>query len=340
MQDSRIACQLRSRRFSGLSKRIFSVATLFFSLVAASTALAQTYPDRAITIIVPFNAGTGVDIITRELAKVFRLKLGQPVVVENKPGAGTLLASRYVANAAPDGYTLFLSGSSSVLAPELNPSVNDKSYVREMAQIGPLALVPNLIAVSGDLPVRTLGEFIAYLRANPGKVNYATPGVGSSPHLQTELFQQLTGTKMVHVPYKGYDSLLPDLAAGRVQMTITAYASMRPYVEARQVRVLAVTTSQRVAVLPELPTAVESGLSGFSVEPWIGLAAPKGTPASIVEKLNQLCQETLNDPEFKGRLTAQFLQPILKSPAEFREFVDRDVERSVRIIKDAQIKIE
>lgn len=317
-------------------------ASLLVALAAsfAGHASAQSYPSKNITLIVPFNAGSSLDIVARDMAVIVGNKLGRAVIVENKPGAGTLVASRFVASAAPDGYTLFLSSSSSALAPEMNPAVTDKFFVRDMAHVGPLAVVPNLIVVSGELPVRNIGEFIAYMRAHPGKVSYATPGTGSSPHLQGELFKMMTKTDMVHVPYKGMEPVYADLATGRVHMTIVPYGAVKAYVDTGKMKILAVTTPDRHPLLPEVPTVAESGVPGFSVVPWVGISAPKGTPAAIINTLNQILQEAAMDASFQARLKSLYLLPMRSSPAEFQAFVNRDVDRWAKIIKETQIKID
>ncbi|WP_326538700.1 Bug family tripartite tricarboxylate transporter substrate binding protein [Pseudorhodoferax sp.] len=308
--------------------------------IGAAAASAQAYPTRTVSLVVPFNAGTSPDIIARELASSLEKKLGHAVIVENKPGAGTLLGSRFAANAAPDGHTLFVNGSSSILAPVLNPASGDKGYVSEMAHVSTLAFVPNMMGITSTLPVRTMGEFIAYLHANPGKVSYASPGIGSSPHLQIELFKMLTKTDITHVPYKGYDSLYSDLVSGRVHMTVAPFGGMKPHVDAGKLRILAVTTPQRVPGLPDFPTAVEAGVAGFSVVPWIGISAPKGTPSAIVARLNQHIQEALNEPSMLARLKTLALEPMRGSVQDFQAFVQRDAERWAQVVKDSHIKIE
>ncbi len=268
-------------------------------MLYASAAHAQGYPSRAVTLIVPFSPGTSVDASAREIAQVLAKKLKQPFVVENKVGAATLIASKFVADAAPDGYTLFVNGSSSMLAAETNSATRGKNHVREMAFVSPIAYLPNVITVSGELPVRTLSEFIVYLKANPGKVAYATSGVGTSNHLQVEWFKQLTGTDMTHVPYKSNDAIFIDLVSNRVQMSIAGYPSTKPYLASGKLRNLAVTLPNRMPNL-DLPPAAET-VPGFAVVPWLGLSAPKGTPAAVVELLDRSIQEAIAEPDLAGR---------------------------------------
>ncbi|SFB89866.1 Tripartite-type tricarboxylate transporter, receptor component TctC [Polaromonas sp. OV174] len=306
--------------------------------LAVSTAQAQSYPMKNITVVLPFGAGTASDTALRLLMPYMEKKLGQPIVFDSRPGAGTLVASRYVADAAPDGYTLLLSGQSSLLAPEVNPAAKS-NYAKDMVHVIPIASVPSFLMLNPELPARTLPELVAYMKANPGKLSYASPGIGTGPHLQMELFKQVTGTQMQHVPYKGFESLFTDLVAGRTQVTIMTYAPARAYVGAGKLRIIGTTMPERIKSLPDVPIMAESGVR-FTAVPWIGLSAPKGTPPQVVATLQQAVQEALAQPHIPARLASLGMEPMSIEPAKFQKFVEQDVENWSKFIKQSGIKIE
>lgn len=310
-----------------------------FILFCSPPLHAQTYPSRPITIVVPLAPGTSSDILARHLAASIQKKFKVSVIVEDKLGAGTLIASKFVADAPPDGYTLFFNGSSSALAPETNPTTRGKkNYVRDMTYVSPIAIGPNMFVVPGSLPVNTIAEFIAYVKANPGKVSYGTPGIGSSPHLQIELFKKLTKTEMTPVPYKNSNDTFTDLIAGRIQLTVATYGSIRPYVDSGKIKPLAVTLPDRVPGL-DYPTMAEAGVPGLSVVPWVGISAPKGTPAPVVATLNRYFQEVMAEPDSKKLLRRLGLEPMSGDAKQFQDFVEHDIDKWVGIIKELGIKI-
>ncbi|SFB89836.1 Tripartite-type tricarboxylate transporter, receptor component TctC [Polaromonas sp. OV174] len=325
---------MKSMIFGGIG-RWLAVAC---AALAVSTAQAQSYPTKNITVVLPFGAGAAPDIALRQLAPYMEKKLGHAIVFDYRMGGGTLLASKYVAGAAPDGYTLFLNGFSSVLAPEVNPAVKS-NHTKDMVHVMPIAVIPNFIVVNADLPVRTVPELVAYLKANPGKLSYATPGIGTGAHLQLELFKQITGTQMLHVPYKGVETLFIDLVSGRAQVAILTYSATRAYVEAGKLRIIGTTMPERLKSLPEIPTVAESGVR-VEVAPWVGLSAPKGTPAQVVATLQQAVQEALAQPHIPARLASLGLEPMTIDRAKFQQYVERDVENWSKFIKQSGIKVE
>ena len=248
-------------------------------------AQAQGYPSKPVNIVVPFAPGGATDIMTRLLAERLSKRLGQPVIVENKPGAGTMIASEYVAKAPADGHTVLMAASSLGIAPSLYSKVN-YDPVKSFAPISLVASVVHVLEVHPSVPVKSVGELITWLKANPGKANYGSVGAGTSTHLESELFNTMAGVKMVHVPYKGSAPALTDLVGGSLQVMFDAWASSGPFVKDGKTRLLAVTTAQRSRILPDVPTVAESGLPGYEAMPWLGLLAPAGTPDAVVRKFH------------------------------------------------------
>ena len=292
---------------------------------AAFGALGQDWPSRPIHLVVPYPSGGPVDLTARLIAPKLQQALGQPVVVENKPGAGGNIGADFVAKSAPDGQTLLMGA---IATHAINPALyRNFPYdpVRDFRHVALLVQVPNVLVVNNALPVTNVGELVAYAKQRPGKLNFASGSTGSTGHLAGELFKQMTGTDMTHIPYKGAAPAVADLLAGRVQLMFDNLASALPNIQAGKVRALAVTTLQRSASLPQLPTLDESGLKGFDMTTWWGLMAPAGTPEPVVQRLASEAARALQSPDLKERWRAMGSEPpAARTPEEFTEFVQRE----------------
>ncbi len=300
-------------------------------------AQAQGYPSKPVNIVVPFAPGGATDIMTRLLAERLSKRLGQPVIVENKPGAGTMIASEYVAKAPADGHTVLMAASSLGIAPSLYSKVN-YDPVKSFAPISLVASVVHVLEVHPSVPVKSVGELITWLKANPGKANYGSVGAGTSTHLESELFNTMAGVKMVHVPYKGSAPALTDLVGGSLQVMFDAWASSGPFVKDGKTRLLAVTTAQRSRILPDVPTVAESGLPGYEAMPWLGLLAPAGTPDAVVRKFHDELIEVLKEQPVQEKFHSLGLDIIGNTPQEFAEFIKKDITKWAKVIQETGAK--
>jgi tripartite-type tricarboxylate transporter receptor subunit TctC len=321
-------------------KRAAAIA-VFGLLVAAAAAGAATggYPDHPIRVIVSVPAGGGVDTVSRLVAAKTQEILGQPMVVENRAGVGGSVAADYVFHAAADGYTLLASQPAPITT---NPFLY-KSLNYDPAQLTPIAIlshVPNVVLVRQDFPAKTVAELIAYAKANPGKINYASQGIGTTSHLTAELFQKITGTKLTHVPYKGTAPAVNDLLAGNVDLFFNELASSIELHKAGRAHVLAVTVKERVAALPDVPTLEQAGVVGCDSDTWHAFTAPPGTPADVVAKLNAAVNKALQDPELLARYKQLSIAPGGGTPAEMAAFVKGETERWGDVIRAAGIQPE
>jgi tripartite-type tricarboxylate transporter receptor subunit TctC len=301
-------------------------------------AWAQAYPTQPIRIIVGFSAGSGSDIFARLMAQWLSERLGQSVLVENRPGAGGNIGTEAVAKSPADGYTLLQV----VPAHAVNDSLYEKlnvNFLRDLAPVGGTARVPYVLEVNPSVPVSTVPELIAYAKANPGKLNFGSAGIGTGIHMAAELFKLLTGVNMVHVPYRGAAAAMTDLIGGRVQVMFDTTAVSIPHIRAGKVRPLAVTTAARSELLPELPT-VGDFVPGYEVSGPFGLAAPRSTPAEIVAKLNREINAALADPKVKARIADLGGVPLTGSPAELEQLMANETEKWAKVIRTANIKVE
>ena len=305
-------------------------------------AVAQDYPSKTVTIVVPFTAGGGVDAIGRLLADKLRATLGQPVVIDNKPGASGMLGANAVAKAKGDGYTLLLgSAGETAINPLVYQARMQYAPDKDLAPITLVARVPNVLVASPNLPARNIEELVAFARKNPGKVSYATSGVGNPQHLNGELLQSLAGIKMNHVPYKGSSGQLVDVAAGNVDMTFVSMAGAAPFIKGNRVKVLAVTSAKRASFLPEVPTIAEyAPLASYSLDNWFGLFAPASTPADVQAKLNKAVTNALLDPELVKRLQEQGGEPAPMTQLRFKEFIATETAKYAKIVDAAHIVAE
>lgn len=320
---------------SGARRLLSALLAATLALLGAEGARAQPYPARPIRLVVPFPPGGSADILGRSLAEQLSGPLGQPVLVENRPGGGTAIAAEAVARAAPDGYTLMLG---TVSSHAINPALNPKlpfDPIRDFTAIAPVASIPFAMLVHPSVPARDLREFIAHVRRNPGRLDYSSAGSGTSNHLAGELFEAMTGTHLVHIPYRGSAPALQDLLAGRVALMFDLVLTAAPHVRAGSVRALAVTASRRSPVLPDVPTTAEAGLPGFEVTAWFGVFGPAQLPRPIVDRLATEIGKALAQPQLRGRLVAQGAEPLEGTPESFLAFVRSEVARWAKVVKDS-----
>ena len=305
----------------------------------AAIAYADDYPDHPIRVIVSVPAGGGVDTITRLVTDKMRATLGQPLVVENKSGVSGSLAAETVFKADPDGYTLLASQPAPITtAPFLYKSLNYTPA--ELIPVAIMSHVPNVVLVRKDFPAKTVQELIAYAKANPGKINYASQGIGTTSHTTAELFQSITGTKLTHVPYKGTAPAVNDLLAGNVDLMFNELATSIQLHKSGQARILAVTVKERVPSLPDIPTLDEVGVHGCISDTWHAITAPPKTPAEIVNKLNSAANAAMRDPGLLQRFSALSIGPGGGTPAEASAFVKEETQRWGDVIRKAGIKPE
>ena len=282
-------------------------------------AAAQTYPARPVRLIIGYPPGGSADITARLLGQWLSERLGQPFVIESRPGAGTNIATETVVNAPPDGYTLLLVAPANAINATLYEKLNH-NFIRDIAPVAGLIRFPNVIVVNPSVPAKTVPELIAYAKASPGKISMASAGIGSGPHVAGELFKMMTGVDMVHVPYRGGGPALTDLLGGQVQVFFPPTVSSIEYIRAGRLRALAVTTATRSDALPDIPTVAEF-LPGYEASFWYGVGVPKNTPAEIVDKLNEAINAGLAKPTIKARLADLGGVPMPMSPAEFGKFI-------------------
>ena len=302
----------------------------------AAAAAADSFPSRPVHILVGFPAGSGPDIVARILGQSLSQQLGQSVVVENRPGASSNLATADVAHAAPDGYTLLIVTTANTINATLYQKL-DFDFARDITTVASIDTEPFVMEVTPAFPAKTLNEFIAYAKANPGKVTMASAGIGSAPHVYGVMFQMLAGIELAHVPYRG--NPLPDLLAGQVQLFFSPIQSSLGYIQAGKLRALGVTTKGRIAALPGVPAIAEI-VPGYEASGWLGVGAPAKTPPDVVAKLNQSIGKALNDPTVKARLATLGDSVDTMSTADARAYVSALVEKWAKVIHAANIKVE
>lgn len=325
-------------------------ATQFFRVVVAAVlalgsafvapmATAQNYPTRPIKIIVPATPGGAIDIIARSLAEKMTASLGQPVTVENKPGASNNLGTDFVAKSAPDGYTLVIVASSHATNKHMFKAL-PYDPVKDFEPVAYTHVVPLLLTVHPSIPAKTVAELVTWIKANPDKAIYASSGPGSSLHMAAELFMSMTKTKMQHVPYKGSSAAHPDLLAGRTAMIFDPVPAIRGHVKAGSLRGIAVTTMNRSTAFPEIPTISESGLTGYDASTWGGVLAPAGTPKDIVTRLNTAINAALKFDDVRTRLIGAGIEIQGGTPEQFGNVIKAEVDKWGRIVKEAGIQPE
>ena len=317
----------------------------FLRLAAGAAALpavsriarAQTYPSRPVRVIVPFAPAGTTDILARLIGQWLSEQLGQSFIVENRPGASTMIGTEAVVRAPADGYTLILAATASAINTTLYEKKISYDFLRDIAPIAGILRVPNVVVVHPSLPVRTIPELIAYAKANPGRINVESPGAGTSSHLAGELFKVMTAVDMIHVQYRGNGPALIDLLAGQVQVGFDTMPASIEYVRAGKLRALAVSTVTRSQTLPDLPTVSEF-VPGYESSGYFGLGAPGKTPAEIIDKLNREVNAGLADPKLRAQLTDLGGMILAGSPADFRKLIDDETEKWGKVIRAANIK--
>jgi len=322
-----------------IAKHLLLCITAAIGVAVASPATAQTWPDKPIKLIVPFPAGGPIDTMARFVAQPLSARLGQSVIVENRPGSGGTIGARAVASAEPDGYTL-LFGSSGTLAvaPALYASL-DYDPQKSFAPVATAAILPMLLVVRPDLPAKTVAEFVAYAKANPGKLNYGA-SLATPPHLLSTLFKHQAGIEVVYIPYKGSAPSVTDLLAGATHWTIDGVIILAPFAKDGRLRPLAVASAARWPELPQVPTLIESGFPDFSLDAWAGVVAPAGTPAAVVGRLNAAINEGLRGAEVKAALGKLGALPKIGSPAEFAAFIAAELPKWAATVKLAGARID
>ncbi len=309
------------------------------ALLAAGSALAQ-WPTKPVRLIVPYPPGGSADILARAIGQKLGDGLGQQVVIDNRPGAGTAIGAEATAKAAPDGYTILLGTvSSHAINPALNPGLKFDP-IRDFAPISLVASIPFALVVHPSLPAKSVKELVALAKSKPGALNYSSAGNGTSNHLAGELFKSMTGTFMVHIPYKGSAPALNDLIAGQVQLMFDLVLTTAPHVKSGAVRAIAVTGRERSAALPGVPTVAESGVPGYEVTAWFGFFAPAGTPAAVVNALNAETVKAMKLTDLRERLGSQGAEPVTNSPEQFAGYVKDELTKWTRVVKASGMKAD
>jgi tripartite-type tricarboxylate transporter receptor subunit TctC len=320
--------------------RLFALACALICAVAYGPAAADDYPSRPITLIVPYAAGGGNDLMARLAADKMSAALGQPIVIENRGGAGGSIATRQVAHAAPDGYTLGLGGTGTLAVdPTLYQNVGYDPR-RDFAPVGLIATSALVVLVNPQVPAKTIPELIALAKAEPGKLTFASAGVGSGIHLGAELFASMAGIKLTHIPYKGSAPALTDLIGGHVSIYFSSLPPAIGLVQDGKVRALAVTGPERSKTFPDLPTVAEAGLPGYAAVLHYGIVAPAGTPAAIVARLNQALNAALATPDMRQRFALEGAEPLPSTPAEYAADIDREEAKWAKVVKTSGAKVE
>jgi tripartite-type tricarboxylate transporter receptor subunit TctC len=318
----------------------FQISLAAFAPMLAGSAFAQSWPSQNITLVVPFTPGGSTDILARLLGQRLGDALGKAVVIENRPGAGGSVASTAVARAAPDGHTLIM-GHIGTLG--VNPSLYaNLQYdpIKSFSHLSMLASVHNILVVHPSLPVKNVQELIAYAKANPGKLNYATGGNGSAAHIAMAAFMVATGTEMTHVPYRGTAPAVNDLLAGVVQLTMTGAPAVLPHARAGTLRALGISSEKRLASANDIPTIAEQGVPNFEASQWYGIVGPAGMPQPIIDRLNAEIRKAMTDPEIVAALAREGAEAWVTSPEELRTHISKEIPRWAEIVKLAKIRIE
>jgi tripartite-type tricarboxylate transporter receptor subunit TctC len=296
------------------------------------------FPEKPIRIIVGFTPGGTADSVARLLASSMGPKLGQTIVVENKPGANGLLATDFVQRAAPDGYTIFFTSIGHAVNPAL---YKDAKYdpVKDFTPIGQVLTAPNILVVPATSPFNTVKDLITFAKANPGKLDFASSGSGASVHLSGELFKQIAGIEMTHIPYKGTGSLLPDLISGTVSMSFPNLPSAMPMIQNGKLKALGVTTAKRSGAAPNINTLAEAGVAGYDMSTWYGLVGPANMPADVVKRLNQELRNVLQDPQVRSKMITQGVDPVTGTPEAFASFIQEETKAWAALLKKIKVDL-
>jgi tripartite-type tricarboxylate transporter receptor subunit TctC len=325
---------------SFLSRRAAARATAFATTsLVCSLALAQQWPAKPISLVVPFPPGGSSDVLARAMTDKLSQALGQTVIVESKPGAGATLGADYVAKSKPDGYTLLMGAVHHTIASSVYKKL-PYDFQKDFAPITTVALVPNVLTVNASSPAKDVNGLIALAKASPGKLTYGSNGNGTAQHLIGTQFSRLAGVDILHIPYKGSAPLVTDLLGGQVEMSFDTLTPVYQHVKTGKLRALAVTTGKRSTALPDVPTLAESGLKDFDLGTWFGVLAPAATPKDIVTRLNTEMVKIINTPDFKKRMAEVGAEPIGNSPTEMAKQIKDDTEKYAKLVKEAKVVIE
>ncbi len=323
----------QSRRF---------VLPLLTSLALIATGLnvqAQNWPAKPISLVVPFPSGGTTDVLARAVGQELSVALGQPVVVESKPGAGSTLGADYVAKAKPDGHTLLMGAVHHTIASSVYKKL-PYDFQKDLAPISIVAMVPNILVINTAIPAKNVSELLALAKAQPGKYSFGSNGNGTAQHLIGAQFESMGSVELLHVPYKGSGPLTTDLLGGQIQMSFDTITPVLPHIKAGKLRALAVTTGKRSAALPDVPTLDEAGLKGFDLGTWFGLLAPAGTPTPIVERLSQEVARIVARPDFRKKLEDIGANPVGNTSVQMARQIKEDTERYAKLVKDAKVSLE
>ena len=328
----------KTRKFATLAQAcVFAVTAA--SALYGGIAMAQSWPSRPISLIVPFPAGGTTDVLARAVGQELSKSLGQPVLIESKPGAGATLGADFVAKAKPDGYTLLMGAVHHTIATSAYKKL-PYDFQKDLLPVTIVALVPNLLVVNTAMPAKNVSELLALAKASPGKLSYGSAGNGTAHHLIGAQFEAMGGVQLLHVPYKGSGPLVTDLLGGQITMSFDTITPVLPHIRAGKLRALAVTTSKRSPALPDVPTLDESGLKGFNLGTWFGVLAPAGTPREIVSRLNTELVKIIHSPEFKKRMDDIGAEPVGNTPEQMAQQIRDDTERFAKLVKDAKVTME
>ena len=319
-------------------RRLVQAAALAVAM-AGSSAMAQAWPNKPISLIVPFPAGGTTDVLARALGEKLAQSLGQPVIVENKPGAGATLGADFVAKARPDGYTLLMGAVHHTIAPSVYKKL-PYDFQKDFAPITTVALVPNVLVVNAATPAKNVAELVALAKAQPGKLTYGSNGNGTAQHLIGTQFENATGTEVIHIPYKGSGPLATDLLGGQITMSFDTVTPVLQHIKSGKLRALAVTTNKRSSALPDVPTLDEAGLKGFNIGTWFGVLAPVATPKELVSRLNAEMVKVIQSPDFRKRMDEIGAEPIGNSTDQMGQQIKGETEKFAKLVKDAKVTIE
>ena len=319
--------------------RVRLAALSMLAMFWTSTAMGQGYPNKPVHVVVPFTAGSATDILARTYGQKLSEMWSQPVVVDNRPGAGGTIGAAVVAKSAPDGYTLLVHSAAQAYNPSIYPSL-PYDTVKDFIDIVPLGGQPNVLVVAPSSGIKTVGELIAQAKQKPGQLNFGSAGTGSGTHINGEKFKLAAGIDVVHIPYKGTPEALTDTIAGRVTYFFSPISAALPFVRDGKLFALAVSTAKRSSALPNVPTVAEAGLPGFDYSLWVGLFAPAGTPADVIDKIARDVRTVAQSADVKERFAALGAEPMPMTPSEFKQFVDTEIAESAKVVKAAGIKAQ
>lgn len=319
-------------------KTIARASVLALSILGG-TAMAQAWPAKTISLVVPFPSGGTTDVLARAVGVELSKSLGQPVIVESKPGAGATLGADFVSKAKPDGYTLLMGAVHHTIATSVYKKL-PYSFQKDFAPVTTVALVPNILVVNPATPAKNVAELVAYAKANAGKLTFGSNGNGTAQHLIGAQFEVMGGVEILHVPYKGSGPLTTDLLGGQISMSFDTITPVLQHIKAGKLRPLAVTTAKRSSTLPDVPTLDESGMKGFNLGTWFGILAPAATPKDVVVRLNTEIVKIINSPDFKKKMAEIGAEPIGNTPEQMATQIKEDTDRYAKLVKDAKVTIE